>query len=108
MRDHAAEVLVFRDLDGQHVPAAVIKRAAGPQDHALRVRIARGDTFGIEVAPLAPLRARAATYSAQRKRRTDRRGNLEQLAAAECHVIDEHVLAAATRRPAVRSFVALR
>src|SRR5215468_7767033 len=87
MRDHTAEGLVFGHLDGQHVPVALIKRAAGPQNHALRVGIARGDSFGIEVAPLAPIRVRSAACSAPRKRRTDRRGNLDELAAAECHVL---------------------
>src|SRR3954465_9712869 len=85
MRDHTAEGLVFGQLDGQHVPVALIKRAAGPQNHALRVRIARGDSFGIELAPLAPVRARSATCSAPRERRTNRRGNLDELAAPECH-----------------------
>ena len=87
MRDHTAEGLVFGHLDGQHVPVALIKRAAGPQNHAVRVGVARGDSFGIEVAPLAPTRARFAGRSAPRERRADRRGNLDEIAAAERHVL---------------------
>src|SRR5678815_2605358 len=87
MRDHTTEGRVFGDLDGQHVPVASIKRAAGPQNHALRVRVARGDSFGIEVAPLAPIRARSAARSAPRERCADGRGNPDESAAAECHVL---------------------
>src|SRR5262245_47399320 len=83
MRDHTAEGLIFGHLDGQHVPVASIKRAAGPQNHAMRVRVARSDAFGIEVAPLVPIRARSTRRSATRKRCADRCGNLDEVAAAE-------------------------
>src|SRR6185503_19860532 len=87
MRDHTTEGCVFGDLYGQHVPVASIKRAAGPQNHALRVRVARGDSLRIEVAPLAPIRERSAARSAPRERCTDGRGNPDEWAAAECHVL---------------------
>src|SRR5512139_3292236 len=87
MRDHTAEGLVFGDLDGQHVPVASIKRAAAPQNHAVRVWVARRDSFGIEVAPLAPTRARSAARSTPRERCADGRGNPDESAAAERHVL---------------------
>src|SRR5678816_3213826 len=87
MRDDTAEGLVFGHLDGQHVSVASVERAAGPQDHAVRIRVARGDAFGIVVAPLAPARARSTGRSAPRKRRADRRGKLDEIATAESHVL---------------------
>ncbi len=57
LRDDAAELRVLRDLDRQQLAGAGCERAAGPQDHAGRVGIARRDALRIKVARLAPVGA---------------------------------------------------
>lgn len=75
-----AEGLVLGQLDHQHHALAVLERPAGPQDDAVRRRIARGDAFRIEIAPLAPGRAGRPRRPGPGERRPHRRSRLKKVA----------------------------
>ena len=54
-RDDAAELLVFGDLDVEHLPLAFVEGPAGPQQYAVRPGIARRDTLRKKIAPFPPV-----------------------------------------------------
>ena len=56
-RDHVSKRLIFGDFDDQDLTASALIRAPRPQDHAVRVGIARSNAFGIVLPVFTPVRA---------------------------------------------------
>src|SRR5215813_3530497 len=83
--DHPSEAAVLRDLHQEtSLPPNVLKGAPGPQEDAVRLRIAGSDTLGIEIAPLFPCAARRPRKRAARdERRAQRGGGYDEAAPAE-------------------------
>src|ERR1044072_3811641 len=50
VRNDAADGFVLGYLDGKELACTLVKRTPGPEDDAVRIGIARGDTLRIEIA----------------------------------------------------------
>src|SRR6185295_4105853 len=75
------------------VANALIERTARPQDDAVGVRIAGRDAFRIEMALLAPSRARCSSRRRPHAGRAHGGCRLHELAAIERHLLPLHVAA---------------
>jgi hypothetical protein len=71
--------------NGQEMACALGERTPRPQDDAVRVGIARGDSLRIEITPLMPVDARTLGRSDPRERSTDCCGSFEKGPAADLH-----------------------
>src|SRR5262249_47252721 len=84
-RDDTPEGLVRGHLDREDVPLTAIEGPASPEDHAVRIRVARGDAFREEVSPLAPARRRGPFGTRPGERGAHGRRHLDEVTAADRH-----------------------
>src|SRR3954451_22952822 len=92
MRNDSAECLILGDLDGQELASALGKRTPGPEDHAVGIGIARGDPWGIEIAPLMPVDTRTSSRSDPYEPSTDCSCRFEKGSAANRLRLTHHRL----------------
>src|SRR6267154_3313875 len=102
MRNDSAECLILGHLDGQELACALGKRTPRPQDHAVRVGIARGDPLGIEITPLMPVDTRTSSRSDPYQPSTDCRCSLEKGSAANLHRLAHEEVRHAPTLPLIR------
>ena len=81
LRDDSPEGFIFGDFYGQQM-LTVLERAPGPEDHTLRIWIARGHPFGIKIPAFTPPNARRARSTTPRERRAKRNRSPHEVAAA--------------------------
>ena len=87
LRDDSPEGFIFGDFYRQQVPLTVLEPAPGPQDHTIRIWIARGHAFGIKIPAFTPPNARGARRAAPRQRRAKRSCSPHEVAAAQRHLL---------------------
>src|SRR5262249_57955872 len=85
--EDALEAFVLGNLDVKQSRGILVeRRPPRPQQHAVRLRIARRDAFGKQIAPFAPRARRLARLpAAERHSRAQQGGGLEEISAADRH-----------------------
>jgi hypothetical protein len=97
LRDHARERGILGHFDEQRGLLAPVRiRAPRPQQHAVFVRVARGDALRIQVAPFAPAARRLADgRTANRQARAQGGCEFQEFAAVEVRHVVPHGAAGA-------------
>src|SRR5205814_6294284 len=87
LRDDSPEGFIFGNFYRQYVSLTVLERAPGPQDHTIRIWIARGHPFAIKIPAFTPPNARRVRSTAPRQRRAKRNCSPHEVAAAQRHLL---------------------